>query len=99
MAFHRIIIKEDKDLRGRAPGEVAELLRRAIQDEAPALACDIVSDECEALRQEIERIGYNDLIVMFYEKLEPAREVLDKMGAVPISHVEALSLQASWAKV
>jgi cyanophycin synthetase len=98
-AFHRIVIKEDKDLRGRAPGEVAALLTRAIQDEAPALACDIVSDECEALRQEIERIGYNDLIVMFYEKLEPAREVLDKMGAVPISHVEALSLQASWAKV
>jgi cyanophycin synthetase len=99
MAFHRIIIKEDKDLRGRAPGEVAELLRRAIQDEAPALACDIISDECEALRQEIRRIGYNDLIVLFYEKLEPVREVLDKMGAVPISHIESLSLQVSQANV
>jgi cyanophycin synthetase len=99
MAFHRIVIKEDKDLRGREPGEVAGLLRRAIQDEAPALACDIVSDECEALRHEIQRIGYSDLIVLFYEKLEPVREVLSKMGAVPISHIEALSQQVSQAKV
>jgi cyanophycin synthetase len=99
MAFHRIVIKEDKDLRGREPGEVAGLLRRAIHDEAPALSCDIVSDECEALRHEIQRIGYNDLIVLFYEKLEPVREVLSEMGAVPISHMEALSQQVSQAKV
>ena len=98
-AFHRIVIKEDKDLRGREPGEVAELLRRAIRDEAPALQLEVIKDECEALRFEVERIGYNDLIVMFYEKLEPVREVLARMGAVPISHIEALAVEASRAQV
>jgi cyanophycin synthetase len=37
--FERIRIKEDEDPRGRRPGEVADLLLRAVRDEAPWREC------------------------------------------------------------
>ncbi|HEX7318287.1 MAG TPA: cyanophycin synthetase [Pyrinomonadaceae bacterium] len=49
--FGRIVIKEDKDLRGRRPGEVAEMMRRVVKDEAPSLECTIAPCEEVALRR------------------------------------------------
>ena len=46
--FHRLIIKEDGDLRGRQSGEIAALLYQAAQQEMPAGECRIVLDEAES---------------------------------------------------
>ncbi len=97
--FERIIIKEDKDLRGRKPGEVASLLRQAIKDEAPERECLVITDEREALRRELEGIAYGDIVVMFYEKLEPVLETLEQFGAVPVSEIEGLMPQLSFVQV
>jgi cyanophycin synthetase len=87
--FHRIVIKEDKDLRGRERGEVAELLCRAVKDESPETECLIKLDEVAALRVELERMREGEVVVVFYDKLRPILELLKEHGAHPtdaISH-------------
>ncbi|HEX8745976.1 MAG TPA: cyanophycin synthetase [Pyrinomonadaceae bacterium] len=86
--FNRIIIKEDKDLRGRAPGEVAQLLMRAVKDEVPERDCQVVLDEQEAAEREIKRMGEGDIVVIFYDNIELIRAALEALGAVPASGIE-----------
>ncbi|HEX8354505.1 MAG TPA: cyanophycin synthetase [Pyrinomonadaceae bacterium] len=88
--FGRIVIKEDEDLRGRRPGEVAEIIRRAVNDEAPWRECSVVLQEEDALRQELPRLGAHDVVVMFYDKMEPLRRILEEFGAEPVETVEGL---------
>jgi cyanophycin synthetase len=85
--FHRVIIKEDKDLRGRAKGEVARLMCEAVNDESPGTECHIVLDEIEALRSEVERMRDGQVVVVFYDRLEPVLRLLKECGAVPISTI------------
>ncbi|HKQ93375.1 MAG TPA: cyanophycin synthetase [Blastocatellia bacterium] len=79
--FDRIIIREDRDLRGRRSGEIAGLLRRAALTEAPGLDCRVVLDESAAMRAAIEEIEPGDVVVVFYEKLDPALSLLKRFGA------------------
>jgi cyanophycin synthetase len=86
--FHRVIIKEDKDTRGREPGEVANLLCRIVADEAPECECQTILDECEALRTELRKIREGEVVVLFYDELEPVLEVLREAGAQAAPAVE-----------
>ena len=88
--FQRIIIKEDKDLRGRAPGEVAERLCRVVAAEAPARECLVRLDEVEALRLELEQAGPGEVVVVFYDKLAPLLRVLEEFGAEPAAGIGGL---------
>jgi cyanophycin synthetase len=81
--FQRIIIKEDRDTRGRRRGEIAELLRRAVISEAPGRNCRVALEEIAAMRMAIEEIEPGDIVVIFYEKLAPALSLLEKFGARP----------------
>jgi cyanophycin synthetase len=96
--FGRLIIKEDEDLRGRKVGEVAGLLYKAVKDEAPDRECHIVLNECDALRMEIERIKAGEVVVFFYDKLEPLLDVLEQYGATPAAAVGARTSHATVAK-
>lgn len=86
--FHRVVIKEDKDLRGREPGEVAKLLCAAVGDEWPGTECRVVLDEIEALREELEGMDEGQVVVIFYDELEPVLDLLEERGAVPVGAVE-----------
>ena len=86
--FHRIIIKEDIDLRGREKGEVAKLLCKSVNDESPETECHIVLDEIEALRAEAENLREGQVVVVFYDQLEPVMKLLGDVGAVPVSSME-----------
>ncbi|MDQ3817735.1 MAG: cyanophycin synthetase [Acidobacteriota bacterium] len=97
--FNRLVIKEDKDLRGRTPGEVAGLLYQAVKDEVPERECEVVLDERTALRMEIERIRDGEIVVIFYDKFESLFDVLREYGGVPATAVEMESRQVSAAKV
>ncbi|HKG20993.1 MAG TPA: cyanophycin synthetase [Blastocatellia bacterium] len=88
--FQRLIIKEDKDLRGRHKGEVAGLLCRAVNEQAPDHECRIVADEVEALDGELQRIQCGDIIVVFYDKIGPVLAVLEKHGASAVPAIEGL---------
>jgi cyanophycin synthetase len=88
--FQRIIIKEDRDTRGRSRGEIAGLLRRAVLSEAPGRDCRVELDEIEAMRMAIEEIEAGDIVVIFYEKLAPALSLLEQLGARPAQSVPRL---------
>jgi cyanophycin synthetase len=88
--FSRLVIKEDVDLRGRAPGEVAELLRRTVEREAPGRECHIVLDEQEALGRELARLAAGEVVVMFYDKLAPLLRLLEEHGAEPVNAIDGL---------
>jgi cyanophycin synthetase len=82
--FERIIIKEDRDLRGRRRGEIAGLLRCAVMSEAPGRDCRVALDEIAAMRTAIEEMEPGDVVVIFYEKLGPALSLLEQFGARPV---------------
>jgi cyanophycin synthetase len=86
--FNRVVIKEDDDKRGRAPGEVAQMLWRAVKDRAPERDCHVVLNEREAVERELQRIGEGDIVVVFYDKIESIKAALMAAGAVPASGID-----------
>lgn len=82
--FDKIIIREDHDLRGRKQGDVANILCRAIRETSPATECEVILDEIEALRQAVSRMVKNEVIVVFYEKLQPIQTALQELAAQPV---------------
>ncbi|ABR47435.1 cyanophycin synthetase [Alkaliphilus metalliredigens QYMF] len=70
--FDHVYIKEDKDLRGRNPGEVANLMKKGCalgglkEEEIQIEHCEI-----KALQKALESAQQGDIIIVFYEKLEP----------------------------
>lgn len=93
--FHRIIIKEDHDTRGRKRGEIANLLCQVVSQESPDRHCSVVFDEVEAFEQELKEIRENQVIVLFYDKLAPVLEVLQRHDAVPVLNFEETAAQAT----
>lgn len=78
-AFSHIYIKEDEDLRGRKPGEVAGLFYDAIvKSRTKKENISIILSELKALETAMLDAQPGDLIVMFYEKFEPAIELINK---------------------
>lgn len=76
--FDQIIIKEDMDLRGRNPGETAQLLRQgALQAGRAEQDIQIISEEKEAILHALEHAQENDLIAVCYEKYESIMGVIN----------------------
>ncbi|HKG98770.1 MAG TPA: hypothetical protein VKA97_13195, partial [Pyrinomonadaceae bacterium] len=82
--FNRVIVREDHDLRGRNPGDVANILCRAIRETSPETECEVVLDEVEALRRAVSEMVKGEVIVHFYEKLQSVQTALQEMAAQPV---------------
>jgi len=77
--FSKLYIKEDNDLRGRDAGEVADMLYGAALEQGIGKdKVQVVYDETRALEMAIMDAAPGEMIVMFYEHLEPALEVIEK---------------------
>src|SRR3954469_18957639 len=96
-AFHRVIVREDEDLRGRRRGEVPHLLCEAISRHAPARECRTVTDETTALRTAIDTMQDNEVVVLFYEDLDTLTRVLHERRATAATRVEPLTLDTAGA--
>ena len=70
------MIKEDKDKRGRKVGEIADLLEKAILKTNKNANLKICLDEVEALKYAIEISEKDDIIIVFYEKLDLLLDVI-----------------------
>lgn len=69
--FDQLLVKEDQDLRGRRPGEVAALLKQGAQAAGmPKSRILVQRNEQAAVRKAVTLARPGDLIVVFYEKLE-----------------------------
>jgi len=73
--FQRLIIREDADLRGRKPGEIAQLLyNEAMLSGMNQNKIGVVLSEIEAFRKGLDSCVPGDTFVMFYEHIEPIEE-------------------------
>lgn len=97
--FDYIFIKEDSDLRGRAPGEIAGLLREgALAGGCREENIELVLEEGEAIKRALARAQRGDLLVIFYEKLDPVLEILGFPGLRPVSPSREVEIKqaAGW---
>ncbi|HEX9122156.1 MAG TPA: cyanophycin synthetase [Actinomycetota bacterium] len=93
--FDEIIIREDRNTRGRERGEtaalVAEGVRQAQRAGARVGSVEIVTDEMEAVRRALDRSRPGDLVVLcvdyassVFEELE-ARRARERPAATPLA--------------
>lgn len=87
--FDEFVVKEDADLRGRAPGEIAQLLSRSLSRACPDKPVRVVLNEREAALLAIRSLGPEDVACVFYEQLAPLKEALQGVGARPWGAVSA----------
>ncbi len=75
--FQKLIIKEDADLRGRKPGEIADLLKQAAQKSGnPQLELEVYLKEEDAVFKAITTAKPGDFIAVFYEEYEPLKNMI-----------------------
>jgi cyanophycin synthetase len=75
--FGQIFIKEDKDLRGRAPRVVADLLRQGVQEINPNIPCITILDEAEAIAAALDSAPQSSLVVVFPDKVDAAIAIIE----------------------
>jgi cyanophycin synthetase len=75
--FGQIFIKEDKDLRGRAPRVVADLLRQGVQEINPNIPCITILDEAEAISAALDSAPQSSLVVVFPDKVDAAIAIIE----------------------
>jgi cyanophycin synthetase len=80
--FHRIIIKEDENLRDRSHGEVAALLAKGALDAGlKRNKIDIILQEEEAITASLVNAIEGDLIIIFYENYQKSLNAVNNAAA------------------
>jgi cyanophycin synthetase len=81
--FTRVVVYEDEDLRGRAPGEVAALVQREVRGRRPNARCERADDARDAVAAALAMAAPGEAVLLCYEELDPMLALLDELGAVP----------------
>ncbi|MHC6181303.1 cyanophycin synthetase [Clostridium sp. JNZ X4-2] len=78
-SFDYIYIKEDKDRRGRKPGEIASILKSGImKTNFDIKKVETIFDEETALERAINNGKQGDLIIIFFEEMSPLVKLINK---------------------
>lgn len=89
--FQRIRITEPRDLRGRRPGETANITLRAIRQVDLHKDCRIILNEGQALAEAIDSMEDDEIVVHFYDDLEAAMASLSNKGAQPMNILDVIA--------
>jgi cyanophycin synthetase len=89
--FHRVVLYEDADRRGRAPGEIPEIVRTEIAARRPELTVTTVTTVAEAVPVTLAMANPGDVVVLMYEAIGPLLEVLDTLGARAVTQPRELA--------
>jgi len=77
--FDYIFIKENKDGRGRAIGEVADLLEKGVlRSKFQSMNIKKVLKEQEAFKMALDISKPGDIVIIFFEKLDPLIEIIGR---------------------
>ena len=75
--FDRVILKEDVDRRGRAPGEISALLREGlVAGGLDPSAIEEVHEELDAVARGLDLLGEGDLLVIHADKVPATLDVI-----------------------
>jgi cyanophycin synthetase len=80
-AFDRVVIYEDLDLRGREPGEMTKLIEAALDGVRPGICYESAASLEQAVTRGLALAESTDPVLVVYEKLAPAQELLAGLGA------------------
>ncbi|WP_308779685.1 cyanophycin synthetase [uncultured Clostridium sp.] len=72
------IIKEDKDLRGRKQGEIANLIVNGLLNKDKNAKHEIIFNEEEALVKAISIAKKGDTIIVFFENMNPLVKIIEE---------------------
>jgi cyanophycin synthetase len=79
--FSRVVIYEDRDLRGREAGEMTRLISGALARHRPDIQVRPADGPEDALRCALALAAPSDPVLLTYEKLGPVRDLLAGLGA------------------
>jgi cyanophycin synthetase len=79
--FDRVVIYEDDDLRGRAPGEMTKLIKAALTVARPGIRCEPATSMRRAVARGLALAAHTDPVLVVYEKLRPVQKLLTSLGA------------------
>ncbi|HEY1618685.1 MAG TPA: cyanophycin synthetase [Streptosporangiaceae bacterium] len=80
--FGKVVIYEDRDLRGRRPGEMRELIAAALRQARPGIVCEHADGPERALRGALA-LAAGGPVLLVYEKLAAAQAAVAALGGVP----------------
>ncbi len=80
--FGRVVVYEDEDKRGRAPGEMTGLITAAMRRARPGIAVASADGPRSALSIAVA-MAAGSPVLFLYEKLAMARDALARLGARP----------------
>ncbi|MGN6792309.1 MAG: glutamate ligase domain-containing protein, partial [Streptosporangiaceae bacterium] len=80
--FGTVVVYEDQDRRGRAPGEMRDLIATAMRNIRPEVHVTFADGPADALRSAVE-LAAGAPVLFLYEKLDPALAALEALGATP----------------
>jgi cyanophycin synthetase len=81
--FDHIIVKEDDDGRGRAWGDVAELIVQGIHSVNKSAAYSILLNEAEAIEWALDNNAQNTLVVIFPDNVSRAISLIMARNPIP----------------
>ncbi len=73
-----VIIKEDINTRGRKRGEIAEIIKSSALESNCNIEVEVIYDEVEAFNKALNSSKEGDTLIVFFEKINPLKEILDK---------------------
>jgi cyanophycin synthetase len=79
--FGKVVLYEDRDKRGRQPGELAGLISAALRSARPGIVCEVADGPEGALRAALALASGREPVLFIYEKLALARDALASAGA------------------
>jgi cyanophycin synthetase len=80
--FDKIIIRHDKDGRGRTNDELTELILEGIKSEKPDTPVEVISDELEALDYAIKNASKGSFIVISSDDIEGSIEFVSSLKKI-----------------
>lgn len=84
-SFNRIMLKDERDLRGRDRLEVPVRTAEAILQVRPLASCGIYEDEHRAVERTVDTMAQAEVVFLFAEDPEHVHSVLTQRGAQPIA--------------
>ncbi|MEO1590274.1 MAG: cyanophycin synthetase [Cyanobacteria bacterium J06632_22] len=87
--FDRVIIKEDDDRRGRAPGEVADAIAQGIEASQSKCLHERILDESTAIETALDQAPDAGLVVILPESVSRAIQLIENRGPLPTMEAAA----------
>jgi cyanophycin synthetase len=86
--YDRVFVREDADLRGRRPGEVADIIARTIREDNPHVQLETILDELDATISAVCSIVPGEIVVTCSDRIDAVTDGLFERGARPATDVE-----------